>query len=83
MPRGVAPVPAAAFWPGGGSADRPPVLPPPVAASPPVTLPSSLPLSGDRVGPLGWGFGEFTALRDRLDPDRLFQNDYLRRVLGA
>ncbi|MFF3204233.1 D-arabinono-1,4-lactone oxidase [Streptomyces sp. NPDC002962] len=29
------------------------------------------------------GFGEFTALRDRLDPDRLFQNDYLRRVLGA
>ncbi|MFH9402475.1 D-arabinono-1,4-lactone oxidase [Streptomyces sp. NPDC017638] len=28
-------------------------------------------------------FGEFTALRDRLDPDRLFRNDYLRRVLGA
>ncbi|MDQ0583958.1 D-arabinono-1,4-lactone oxidase [Streptomyces rishiriensis] len=28
-------------------------------------------------------FGEFTALRDRLDPDRLFQNDYLRRVLGS
>ncbi|MER5936510.1 D-arabinono-1,4-lactone oxidase [Streptomyces sp. NPDC001928] len=28
-------------------------------------------------------FEEFTALRDRLDPDRLFQNDYLRRVLGA
>ncbi|MEU1011990.1 D-arabinono-1,4-lactone oxidase [Streptomyces sp. NPDC005890] len=28
-------------------------------------------------------FGEFTALRDRLDPDRLFQNDYVRRVLGA
>lgn len=27
-------------------------------------------------------FGEFTALRDRLDPNRLFQNDYLRRVLG-
>ncbi|MEU0279829.1 D-arabinono-1,4-lactone oxidase [Streptomyces sp. NPDC088147] len=27
-------------------------------------------------------FGEFTALRDRLDPDRLFGNDYLRRVLG-
>ncbi|MEU4894665.1 D-arabinono-1,4-lactone oxidase [Streptomyces sp. NPDC044780] len=27
-------------------------------------------------------FGEFTALRDRLDPDRLFTNDYLRRVLG-
>ncbi|MEU3948220.1 D-arabinono-1,4-lactone oxidase [Streptomyces sp. NPDC029526] len=27
-------------------------------------------------------FGEFTALRDRLDPDRLFRNDHLRRVLG-
>lgn len=27
-------------------------------------------------------FGEFTALRDRLDPQRLFQNPYLRRVLG-
>ncbi|MEV5176019.1 D-arabinono-1,4-lactone oxidase [Streptomyces flaveolus] len=34
----------------------------------------------DRVYPR---FGEFTALRDRLDPDRLFQNDYLRRVLGV
>lgn len=28
-------------------------------------------------------FGEFTALRDRLDPNRVFGNDYLRRVLGA
>jgi FAD-linked oxidoreductase len=27
-------------------------------------------------------FAEFVALRDRLDPDRLFANDYLRRVLG-
>ncbi|MFB8024405.1 MULTISPECIES: D-arabinono-1,4-lactone oxidase [unclassified Streptomyces] len=27
-------------------------------------------------------FAEFTAVRDRLDPDRLFANDYLRRVLG-
>ncbi|MFI6095027.1 D-arabinono-1,4-lactone oxidase [Lentzea sp. NPDC051213] len=27
-------------------------------------------------------FGEFTALRDRLDPDRRFANPYLRRVLG-
>lgn len=27
-------------------------------------------------------FGEFTAVRDRLDPDRRFANDYLRRVLG-
>ncbi|WP_190190419.1 D-arabinono-1,4-lactone oxidase [Streptomyces minutiscleroticus] len=28
-------------------------------------------------------FGEFTALRDRLDPERRFGNPYLRRVLGA
>ncbi|MGW1840300.1 D-arabinono-1,4-lactone oxidase [Streptomyces sp. NPDC002067] len=27
-------------------------------------------------------FGEFTAVRDRLDPERLFGNAYLRRVLG-
>ncbi|MEE1926659.1 D-arabinono-1,4-lactone oxidase [Streptomyces sp. TRM 70351] len=27
-------------------------------------------------------FGEFTALRDRLDPQRVFGNDYLRRILG-
>ncbi|MEU3992569.1 FAD-binding protein [Streptomyces platensis] len=27
-------------------------------------------------------FGEFTALRDRLDPERRFANPYLRRVLG-
>ncbi|MEW1928867.1 D-arabinono-1,4-lactone oxidase [Streptomyces sp. NPDC088360] len=27
-------------------------------------------------------FAEFTALRDRLDPDRMFGNAYLRRVLG-
>ncbi|MFE6224661.1 D-arabinono-1,4-lactone oxidase [Streptomyces sp. NPDC057854] len=27
-------------------------------------------------------FAEFTALRDRLDPDRRFGNAYLRRVLG-
>ncbi|MGW0927879.1 D-arabinono-1,4-lactone oxidase [Streptomyces sp. NPDC002644] len=27
-------------------------------------------------------FGEFRELRNRLDPDRRFQNDYLRRVLG-
>jgi FAD-linked oxidoreductase len=27
-------------------------------------------------------FGEFTALRDRLDPQRVFGNAYLRRVLG-
>ena len=28
-------------------------------------------------------FDEFTELRDRLDPERRFGNDYLRRVLGA
>ena len=28
-------------------------------------------------------FGDFLAMRDRLDPDRVFANDYLRRVLGA
>ena len=27
-------------------------------------------------------FEEFLALRDRLDPDRVFANPYLRRVLG-
>ncbi|MBH5337394.1 FAD-binding protein [Streptomyces pactum] len=28
-------------------------------------------------------FGEFLAVRDRLDPDRVFGNDHLRRVLGS
>ncbi|MFE4517444.1 D-arabinono-1,4-lactone oxidase [Kitasatospora sp. NPDC056783] len=28
-------------------------------------------------------FGDFTALRDEVDPRRVFGNDYLRRVLGA
>ncbi|HWI32550.1 MAG TPA: D-arabinono-1,4-lactone oxidase [Microbacterium sp.] len=28
-------------------------------------------------------FGDFVALRDRLDPGRMFQNRYLERVLGA
>jgi FAD-linked oxidoreductase len=28
-------------------------------------------------------FGDFLKLRDRLDPDRLFTNDYLDRVLGT
>ncbi|GAA2818058.1 D-arabinono-1,4-lactone oxidase [Kitasatospora paracochleata] len=28
-------------------------------------------------------FGDFTALRDKVDPSRVFANDYLRRVLGA
>ena len=33
--------------------------------------------------PLYPRFGEFLEMRDRLDPDRVFANDYLRRVLGA
>jgi FAD-linked oxidoreductase len=28
------------------------------------------------------GFDRFVAVRDRLDPERKFENDYLRRVLG-
>jgi len=28
-------------------------------------------------------FGDFLAMRDRLDPDRVFANAYLERVLGA
>ena len=28
-------------------------------------------------------WGEFTAARDRLDPDRTFRNDYVTRVFGA
>jgi hypothetical protein len=28
-------------------------------------------------------FGDFLALRDRLDPQRVFRNAYLDRVLGA
>ena len=27
-------------------------------------------------------FGDFLAMRDRLDPDRVFANDHLRTVLG-
>jgi FAD/FMN-containing dehydrogenase len=27
-------------------------------------------------------FGDFLAVRDRLDPERLFRNPYLDRVLG-
>ncbi len=27
-------------------------------------------------------FGDFVALRDKLDPQRVFGNDYLARVLG-
>ena len=28
-------------------------------------------------------WAEFQAMRERLDADRLFSNDYLRRVLGG
>ncbi|WGL53957.1 D-arabinono-1,4-lactone oxidase [Nocardioides sp. BP30] len=36
----------------------------------------------DDLAPLYPRFADFLALRDRLDPDRVFANDYLRRVLG-
>ncbi|MGZ5398833.1 MAG: D-arabinono-1,4-lactone oxidase [Nocardioides sp.] len=36
----------------------------------------------DDLAPSYPRFGEFLALRDRLDPDRTFDNAYLRRVLG-
>ncbi|MFD6364383.1 D-arabinono-1,4-lactone oxidase [Streptomyces roseolus] len=36
----------------------------------------------DRLAAVYPRFAEFTALRDRLDPERLFANDHLRRVLG-
>ncbi|MEY2711397.1 MAG: D-arabinono,4-lactone oxidase, partial [Actinomycetota bacterium] len=28
-------------------------------------------------------WGDFMAMRDRLDPDRTFRNDYTRQVFGA
>jgi hypothetical protein len=28
-------------------------------------------------------FDDFRAVRDRLDPERVFTNDYLRKVLGS
>ncbi len=36
----------------------------------------------DDLAPAYPRFGEFLAMRDRLDPDRVFDNAYLRRVLG-
>jgi FAD-linked oxidoreductase len=39
-------------------------------------------LTAAELAPAYPRFGEFLALRDRLDPDRVFANDYLRRVLG-
>jgi len=37
----------------------------------------------DDLAPMYPRFGEFLTLRDRLDPDRVFDNAYLRRVLGG
>ena len=37
---------------------------------------------GGRPGPLYPRFGDFRALRDRLDPDRKFRNAFLDRVIG-
>jgi FAD-linked oxidoreductase len=39
-------------------------------------------LGADELAGLYPRFGDFLALRDRLDPDRLFANEHLRRVLG-
>ncbi|WP_121252771.1 D-arabinono-1,4-lactone oxidase [Nocardioides ferulae] len=39
-------------------------------------------LTAADLAPVYPRFEEFLALRDRLDPDRVFANDYLRRVLG-
>lgn len=38
--------------------------------------------TADDLAPSYPRWAEFQSLRDRLDPDRLFSNDYLRRVLG-
>ena len=37
----------------------------------------------DDLAPVYPRFGDFLAVRDRLDPDRVFDNAYLRRVLGT
>jgi L-gulonolactone oxidase len=39
--------------------------------------------SATDLAPLYPKFDEFVAMRDRLDPERRFGNDYLRRVLGS
>ena len=39
--------------------------------------------SAEELAPLYPRFGDFLSVRDRLDPDRRFSNDYLRRVLGS
>ena len=38
--------------------------------------------SAATLGPRYPGWDRFAAVRDRLDPDRKFENEYLRRVLG-
>ncbi|HET6209348.1 MAG TPA: D-arabinono-1,4-lactone oxidase [Jatrophihabitans sp.] len=39
--------------------------------------------SADELAPLYPRFADFVAVRDRVDPERRFGNDYLRRVLGS
>ena len=39
--------------------------------------------SADDLAPVYPRFNDFLTVRDRLDPDRRFGNDYLRRVLGS
>jgi FAD-linked oxidoreductase len=39
--------------------------------------------TADDLAPAYPHFADFIAARDRLDPDRMFSNDYLDRVLGA
>jgi len=39
--------------------------------------------SADDLAPAYPRFADFVAVRDRLDPERRFGNDYLRRVLGS
>ncbi len=38
--------------------------------------------TAEDLAPVYPHFGDFLAVRDRLDPDRVFTNDYLDRVLG-
>jgi FAD-linked oxidoreductase len=39
--------------------------------------------TAEDLAPVYPHFGDFLKVRDRLDPDRVFANDYLRRVLGT
>jgi len=38
--------------------------------------------TADDLRPAYPHFDDFLAVRDRLDPDRVFANEYLERVLG-